>query len=192
MVASKRAAPTQVGRMYEQRYNVALSRARDRMVLFRSVEPQDIANRDDMKLATIQFFRRMAASTSTGASSSSAVAQASLRSTGPGALASPRRKTSIAALFDEQTVEGQVLEFLDAHGRLLVACLNAVCHSPHRPTHGIFAHFSFLTEQGFLMMRRVPLRGRLLWWRIVENGRKIVAWWFALTVAMVKHWSVHE
>ena len=37
MVASKGSAPHQSGRMYEQRYNVALSRARDRMVLFRSL-----------------------------------------------------------------------------------------------------------------------------------------------------------
>ncbi|KAL3924274.1 MAG: hypothetical protein SGPRY_003966 [Prymnesium sp.] len=44
--------------MYEQRYNVALSRARDRMVLFRSLRAADITNPDDLKLKTIQFFSR--------------------------------------------------------------------------------------------------------------------------------------
>ena len=57
MVASRGAAPTQVGRMYEQRFNVALSRARDRMVLFRSLDSKDIANRDDMKVRCVALVR---------------------------------------------------------------------------------------------------------------------------------------
>ena len=42
--------------MYEQRFNVALSRARDRMVLFRSVDSKDVSNRDDLKVSTIRYF----------------------------------------------------------------------------------------------------------------------------------------
>ncbi|KAL1522710.1 hypothetical protein AB1Y20_017685 [Prymnesium parvum] len=58
MVQSSGQAAPQVGKMYEQRYNVALSRARDRMVLFRSLRAADISNPDDLKLKTIQFFSR--------------------------------------------------------------------------------------------------------------------------------------
>lgn len=61
MVASKGAAPPQLGRTYEQRYNVALSRARDRMVLFRSLRASDVPNPDDLKQWTIQRFAAAAA-----------------------------------------------------------------------------------------------------------------------------------
>lgn len=58
MVASAGSAPPQIGRLYEQKYNVALSRARDRMVLFRSVQPKDVPNADDLKRWTISFFQQ--------------------------------------------------------------------------------------------------------------------------------------
>ena len=61
MVASPGNAPPQLGRMYEQRYNVALSRARDRMVLFRSLDAQHVSNPDDLKGWTIAFFAAAAA-----------------------------------------------------------------------------------------------------------------------------------
>ena len=42
----------------QRKFNVALSRARDRMVLFRSLSPKDVTNSDDMRLSTMQFFAR--------------------------------------------------------------------------------------------------------------------------------------
>lgn len=42
---------------YEQRFNVALSRARDRMYLYRSIEETDLKNTDDLKLKVIQHFK---------------------------------------------------------------------------------------------------------------------------------------
>ncbi len=56
MVACPKTAMAQRARMYEQRYNVALSRARDRLVLVRSVSTSDL-NPGDLKLATIEHFR---------------------------------------------------------------------------------------------------------------------------------------
>ncbi|KAJ1453668.1 hypothetical protein M885DRAFT_618863 [Pelagophyceae sp. CCMP2097] len=57
LVASPGQAPAQVGRTSEQKFNVALSRARDRMVLFRSLDAADIKNQDDLKARTISFFK---------------------------------------------------------------------------------------------------------------------------------------
>ena len=42
---------------FEQRFNVALSRARDRMYLYRSIEETDLQNTDDLKLKVIQHFK---------------------------------------------------------------------------------------------------------------------------------------
>jgi len=56
MVGSPRQAPTQNKVMHAQRVNVALSRARDRMVLVRSVDRQHIANQEDVKHAVLEFF----------------------------------------------------------------------------------------------------------------------------------------
>lgn len=56
MVASPKESPAQVGRMYDQRFNVAMSRARDRVVLFRSLDRSDVANSDDLKHRLIAFF----------------------------------------------------------------------------------------------------------------------------------------
>jgi len=41
----------------EQRFNVALSRARDRMYLFRSIEESDLKNTNDLKLKVLQHFK---------------------------------------------------------------------------------------------------------------------------------------
>ena len=41
-----------------RKYNVALSRARDRMVLFHSIRPEHVSNPDDLRLWTLQFFER--------------------------------------------------------------------------------------------------------------------------------------
>ena len=41
----------------EQRFNVALSRARDRMYLYRSVEASDLKNSNDLKLKVLQHFK---------------------------------------------------------------------------------------------------------------------------------------
>lgn len=162
MVASRGAAPTQVGRMYEQRFNVALSRARDRMVLFRSLDSKDIANRDDMKvnlthlhvpmnmcmhaphptmvrnsnlnpcmwvmligilplslcpqLATIQFFKRMSSASETGGAASAAAAAIARRRMGSSS------SSARGHLATESTPEGQVMAWLDRHGRLLLRC----------------------------------------------------------------------
>lgn len=42
---------------YEQRFNVALSRARDRMYLYRSIEETDLKNSNDLKSKVIQHFK---------------------------------------------------------------------------------------------------------------------------------------
>ncbi len=56
MVACPKTVRAQTARPMEQRFNVALSRARDRMVLVRSV-PASMLNPNDLKLAVIEHFR---------------------------------------------------------------------------------------------------------------------------------------
>lgn len=56
MVCSKRSCPTQNQQFHFQRANVALSRARDRCVLVRSIDLRDIPSMDDMKVPIIEFF----------------------------------------------------------------------------------------------------------------------------------------
>src|SRR5271165_4894191 len=56
MVACPESAVAQTSRMYEQRFNVAASRARDRLVLVRSVAASDLKP-GDLKLALIEHFR---------------------------------------------------------------------------------------------------------------------------------------
>ena len=57
MVSSPGKAHAQVSRLFEQRFNVALSRAKDRMYLFRSVRVEDLPNPRDLKLRVINHFR---------------------------------------------------------------------------------------------------------------------------------------
>ena len=117
MVASTGAAPAQVGRMYEQRFNVALSRARDRMVLFRSLAPGDIAGRgDDLKLHTMGFFGRAAAQPAGAAAGGAAAAAAA---PAPAAAASGGVGET-----DESTVEGQLLSWLVQQGYRVDATLS--------------------------------------------------------------------
>lgn len=56
MVHDAKTASMQSARLYEQRYNVALSRARDRMVLVRSVTASDLRD-GDIKLAVLRHFQ---------------------------------------------------------------------------------------------------------------------------------------
>ena len=56
MVACPNSAISQTSRIYEQRFNVAASRARDRLVLVRSVAASDLRP-GDLKLALIEHFR---------------------------------------------------------------------------------------------------------------------------------------
>jgi very-short-patch-repair endonuclease len=56
MVACPDSAISQTSRVYEQRFNVAASRARDRLVLVRSVAASDLKP-GDLKLALIEHFR---------------------------------------------------------------------------------------------------------------------------------------
>jgi hypothetical protein len=56
MVCSPGSVPTQNQLFHAQRANVALSRARDRMVLVRSIEISDIPNTEDIKIPVIDFF----------------------------------------------------------------------------------------------------------------------------------------
>lgn len=44
-------------RSYEQRFNVALSRARDRMYLVRSITENELTNQEDLRLQTIMYFK---------------------------------------------------------------------------------------------------------------------------------------
>ncbi|MHC4922163.1 MAG: AAA domain-containing protein, partial [Planctomycetota bacterium] len=55
MVTSKGRIAAQTAVIYEQRFNVAMSRARDRMYLYRSVEPVDL-NPNDLKAKVIEHF----------------------------------------------------------------------------------------------------------------------------------------
>lgn len=57
MVADRESARSVTARMYEQRFNVAASRARDRMYLFHSVEVEDL-NPNDLKAKLINHFRQ--------------------------------------------------------------------------------------------------------------------------------------
>jgi len=57
MVASPGKAQAQTSLLFEQRFNVALSRAKDRMYLFRSVEPQHVSNPKDLKRKVIEHFQ---------------------------------------------------------------------------------------------------------------------------------------
>jgi len=56
MVCSKENCPTQNQQFHFQRANVALSRARDKVVLVRSIELRDIPSLDDIKVPIIEFF----------------------------------------------------------------------------------------------------------------------------------------
>jgi very-short-patch-repair endonuclease len=56
MIADRNRNQAQMARQYEQRFNVALSRARDRMVLVRSVTEEDL-NPNDLKARIIRHFR---------------------------------------------------------------------------------------------------------------------------------------
>jgi AAA domain len=58
MVCSPRAVVTQSQLMHAQRINVALSRARDRMVLVRSIDSNHIPNEQDVKFSVLDFFER--------------------------------------------------------------------------------------------------------------------------------------
>lgn len=56
MVCSPRSAPNQSQLMHFQRVNVALSRARDQLILVRSLDISDIPSNDDIKIPVIEFF----------------------------------------------------------------------------------------------------------------------------------------
>jgi len=56
LVCSPSSVPSQSQLMHAQRANVALSRARDRMVLVRSIDSSHIPSCDDIKLPIIEFF----------------------------------------------------------------------------------------------------------------------------------------
>ena len=58
MVASPQDARAQTTQMDQQKYNVAVSRARDRLVLVRSVTKDHLRNMEDLKLTLIEHFER--------------------------------------------------------------------------------------------------------------------------------------
>jgi hypothetical protein len=58
MVCSRGSVPSQSQLMHFQRCNVAMSRARDRCVLVRSIDLVDIPSMDDMKVPIIEFFMK--------------------------------------------------------------------------------------------------------------------------------------
>lgn len=58
MVCSPGSSPTQNQQFHFQRANVAMSRARDRCVLVRSIDLKDIPSLDDSKIPIIEFFMR--------------------------------------------------------------------------------------------------------------------------------------
>jgi len=58
MVASPQDARAQTTKSDQQRFNVAVSRARDRLVLVRSVHASDLKNPKDLKLKLIEHFKK--------------------------------------------------------------------------------------------------------------------------------------
>jgi len=58
MVASPQDARAQTTKSDQQRFNVAVSRARDRLVLVRSVHANDLKNPEDLKLKLIEHFKK--------------------------------------------------------------------------------------------------------------------------------------
>lgn len=61
MVASGGQTVAQVQNLHRQRFNVAMSRARDRCVLVRSIAAVDINNPEDVKRSIIDFFAQKGA-----------------------------------------------------------------------------------------------------------------------------------
>jgi very-short-patch-repair endonuclease len=57
MVECPETARAKASRVFEQRFNVALSRARDRMILVRSVASADLRSESDLKRKVIEHFR---------------------------------------------------------------------------------------------------------------------------------------
>ena len=58
MVCSPGQVPSQTQLMHAQRANVALSRARDQMILVRSIQLKHISNPQDMKCSILEFFQQ--------------------------------------------------------------------------------------------------------------------------------------
>ncbi len=56
MVVGEGQGATMTKREDEQRFNVALSRARDRMYLYRSIETQHLKNSNDLKFKVLHHF----------------------------------------------------------------------------------------------------------------------------------------
>lgn len=56
MICSPSHVPTQCQLMHAQRINVAMSRAKDRLVLVRSINSSHVPNSDDVKIAVLGFF----------------------------------------------------------------------------------------------------------------------------------------
>ena len=88
-VPGDRSSIATVGLDAQRKFNVALSRARDRMVLFRSIGVEHVSNGDDLKLWTLQFFARSrpslpSARTPLPPLSAAAAAGAACRSSGSG------------------------------------------------------------------------------------------------------------
>ena len=65
MVVGSRQGAVMTKREYAQRFNVAMSRARDRMYLFRSVSEEDLKNDSDLRLKVIQHFKNPMPNTQT-------------------------------------------------------------------------------------------------------------------------------
>ena len=123
MVCSPRQVPTQNNMMYAQRMNVALSRARDRMVLVRSIESSDIPNTEDVRHSIIEFFEEATA------------ANAKTESEGDNSLAEPKanngcRKDTATFSFRGRT-EALLESFLKERGftvrRMGVVWNQALC-----------------------------------------------------------------
>jgi len=61
MICSPGHVPTQCQLMHAQRINVAMSRARDRLILVRSINACHIPNSDDVKIPVLEFFETFGA-----------------------------------------------------------------------------------------------------------------------------------
>ena len=103
-VPGERSTTATVGTDAQRKYNVALSRARDRMVLFRSIGIEHVTNAEDLRLWTLQFFARAGAPIHLAG-----------RSTGAGG--GSRGATSSAAQRDGSSgLESQLCAFLASLG----------------------------------------------------------------------------
>jgi hypothetical protein len=122
LVCSPGAVPTQSQLMYAQRANVALSRARDRMVLVRSIDANHIPNEQDIKFSILDFFGRAAARGEPGQGDDESRSDMTQTSPGHYAISSPFRGYAERILVQQLREKGYSIQSMGVvwHGSICV------------------------------------------------------------------------